>query len=318
MGYVELNVLNKPAPTGPAGRPRHRPRHDELARRDLARRAADGAAPRRPERRSCPRSSTSPRAGRRSSGAKRRDTRSRIRAHALRGQALHGPRPGRRRRRTLAIAALRGRPRPSAARESSCDGRSVSRPEELSALILREGRTRPPARRWASTRRRSAVITVPAYFDDAQRQATRDAARIAGLDVLRIVNEPTAASLAYGLDQRDEGQRRRVRPGRRDVRRLDPLDRGRRVPVLATNGDTHLGGDDFDQRLSTWRAEDLGAQHGERPDPRPDVPAGRAPRGGALQGRARRTSPRPISHLMVPHERMRLAARASRATSSRR
>ena len=122
-------------------------------------------------------------------------------------------------------------------------------PQELSALILMKVRDvacaalggRPVTR---------AVITVPAYFDDAQRQATRDAAHLAGLDVLRIVNEPTAASLAYGLDQRDKGRVAvfDLGGGTFDVSILAIEDGVFRV--LATNGDTHLGGDDFDERLA--------------------------------------------------------------------
>ena len=91
-------------------------------------------------------------------------------------------------------------------------------PEELSALILQEVRKR-------AGNPTKAVITVPAYFDDGQRQATRDAGRIAGLDVLRIVNEPTAAALAYGLDRQRSRHRRRLRPRRRHVRLLDPVAR---------------------------------------------------------------------------------------------
>jgi molecular chaperone DnaK len=103
------------------------------------------------------------------------------------------------------------------------------------------------------------VITVPAYFDDAQRQATRDAARLAGLDVLRIVNEPTAASLAYGLDQRKQGKVvvYDLGGGTFDVSILSIEDGV--FQVLATNGDTHLGGDDFDRTLVDARAPELAA-----------------------------------------------------------
>lgn len=131
------------------------------------------------------------------------------------------------------------------------DGRKVLRvriqgrehtPEELSAMILREVRRRAgdPTK---------AVITVPAYFDDTQRQATRDAGRIAGLDVLRIVNEPTAAALAYGLDRRDAGTVAvyDLGGGTFDCSILTLADGV--FKVLSTNGDTRLGGDDFDQLL---------------------------------------------------------------------
>src|SRR5581483_11214602 len=117
-------------------------------------------------------------------------------------------------------------------------------PEELSAMILQEVRRRAgnPTR---------AVITVPAYFDDSQRQATRDAGRIAGLDVLRIVNEPTAAALAYGLDQRRTGTVAvyDLGGGTFDCSILSIKDGV--FKVLSTNGDTLLGGDDFDRAIMT-------------------------------------------------------------------
>src|SRR5436190_20840962 len=124
-------------------------------------------------------------------------------------------------------------------------------PEELSAMILQEVRRRAgnPTR---------AVITVPAYFDDSQRQATRDAGRIAGLDVLRIVNEPTAAALAYGLDRRRTGTVAvyDLGGGTFDCSILNIKDGV--FKVLSTNGDTLLGGDDFDRALMTVVATELG------------------------------------------------------------
>ena len=125
-------------------------------------------------------------------------------------------------------------------------------PEELSALILKEvcKRAGNPAK---------AVITVPAYFDDAQRQATRDAGKLAGLDVLRIVNEPTAAALAYGLDRRGSGTVAvyDLGGGTFDCSVLS-LAEGV-FKVLATNGDTYLGGDDFDRLLMQVAAKEMGA-----------------------------------------------------------
>jgi molecular chaperone DnaK len=140
------------------------------------------------------------------------------------------------------------------------DGRKVLRvrigdreltPEELSAMILREVRRRVGDAT-------QAVITVPAYFDDAQRQATRDAGRIAGLDVLRIVNEPTAAALAYGLDKRDAGTVAvyDLGGGTFDCSILTLKDGV--FKVLSTNGDTRLGGDDFDQLLMRHYAAHAG------------------------------------------------------------
>ena len=109
-----------------------------------------------------------------------------------------------------------------------------------------------------------AVITVPAYFNDAQRQATKDAGRIAGLDVLRLVNEPTAAALAYGLDKRKEGivAVYDFGGGTFDISILR-LHEGI-FEVLATNGDTHLGGDDIDNLLLQHRASKIFRRNGAR------------------------------------------------------
>ena len=134
-------------------------------------------------------------------------------------------------------------------------------PEELSALILREVRKRAgdPTK---------AVITVPAYFDDSQRQATRDAGRIAGLDVLRIVNEPTAAALAYGLDNRKQGTVAvyDLGGGTFDCSILSISDGV--FKVLSTNGDTYLGGDDFDRTLMQLAAREMGIDLDAKKDPK--------------------------------------------------
>jgi Fe-S protein assembly chaperone HscA len=123
-------------------------------------------------------------------------------------------------------------------------------PEELSAMILREVRKR-------AGNPTKAVITVPAYFDDAQRQATRDAGRIAGLDVLRIINEPTAAALAYGLDKKKQGTIAvyDLGGGTFDCSILSLRDGV--FKVLSTNGDTYLGGDDFDRALMNLAAREM-------------------------------------------------------------
>ncbi len=130
-------------------------------------------------------------------------------------------------------------------------------PEELSALILRQVRKR-------AGNPTKAVITVPAYFDDSQRQATRDAGRIAGLDVLRIVNEPTAAALAYGLDERKSGTIAvyDLGGGTFDCSILSISDGV--FKVLATNGDTYLGGDDFDRAIMEVAARDMGIDLAKR------------------------------------------------------
>ncbi len=131
-------------------------------------------------------------------------------------------------------------------------GKHIISPQEVSAIILRELRRR--AQRVLGVPVRKAVITVPAYFDDAQRQATRDAGRIAGLEVVRIVNEPTAAALAYNLGQRHEDTRVAVFDlggGTFDISilRLHKTSQGLVDQVLATAGDTHLGGDDVDRMI---------------------------------------------------------------------
>jgi molecular chaperone DnaK len=133
-------------------------------------------------------------------------------------------------------------------------------PPQISALIL--GKVRDTARRALGVDVARAVITVPAYFDDTQRQATKDAGRIAGLEVLRIINEPTAAALAYGLDKKksetvlvyDLGG------GTFDVSILDIGDGV--VEVRATAGDTHLGGDDFDRRIVDYLADEFKKDNG--------------------------------------------------------
>jgi molecular chaperone DnaK len=140
----------------------------------------------------------------------------------------------------------------------SVGGHTVT-PPEVSALILKALKER--AERHLGEPVDRAVVTVPAYFNDSQRQATRDAGRIAGLDVVRIVNEPTAASLAYGLDRLPDGVIAvyDLGGGTFDISILRVKDGI--FEVLATNGDTHLGGDDFDRVLMLWLMEDVQARH---------------------------------------------------------
>jgi molecular chaperone DnaK len=136
----------------------------------------------------------------------------------------------------------------------------LSAPEEISALVLRK--LAEDASKFLGEKVTEAVITVPAYFNDAQRQATKDAGRIAGLEVLRIINEPTAAALAYGLDKKqnetvlvfDLGG------GTFDVSILDIGDGV--IEVRATSGDTHLGGDDFDRRIVDFLADEFQRDNG--------------------------------------------------------
>ena len=108
-----------------------------------------------------------------------------------------------------------------------------------------------------------AVITVPAYFNDMQRQATKDAGKIAGLEVLRIINEPTAAALAYGLDKGDKNQTVLVFDLGGGTFDVSVMEIGEGVfEVKSTNGDNHLGGDDWDQKVIDWLAEKFKADHG--------------------------------------------------------
>ena len=136
----------------------------------------------------------------------------------------------------------------------SIDDKKYS-PQEISAMILQK--LKADAENYLGEKVTEAVITVPAYFNDAQRQATKDAGKIAGLDVKRIINEPTAAALAYGLDNEKE-QKIMVYDlggGTFDVSIIEIGDGV--IEVLATNGDTHLGGDDFDNRITQWMIDEF-------------------------------------------------------------
>ena len=133
-------------------------------------------------------------------------------------------------------------------------------PQQISAMILQK--LKDDAESYLCEKVSEAVITVPAYFNDAQRQATKDAGKIAGLDVKRIINEPTAAALAYGLDNEKE-QKIMVYDlggGTFDVSIIEIGDGV--IEVLSTNGDTHLGGDDFDERIMAWMVSEFKAKEG--------------------------------------------------------
>src|SRR5206468_2096378 len=133
-------------------------------------------------------------------------------------------------------------------------------PPEISAMILQK--MKQTAEDYLGEKVTEAVVTVPAYFNDSQRQATKDAGRVAGLDVKRIINEPTAAALAYGLDKKKD-ERIAVFDLGGGTFDISILEIGDGVfEVRSTNGDTHLGGDDFDQRVIDFLAEEFKQQEG--------------------------------------------------------
>ena len=134
-------------------------------------------------------------------------------------------------------------------------------PQEISAMILQK--MKKTAEEYLRQEVTEAVITVPAYFSDSQRQATKEAGRIAGLDVKRIINEPTAAALAYGLDKKDKDMKVAVYDLGGGTFDISILQLGDGVfEVLSTNGDTHLGGDDFDQVIIDWLAQEFASENG--------------------------------------------------------
>ncbi len=180
-------------------------------------------------------------------------------------------------------------------------------PPEISAYILRQ--LKRNAERFFGSPVAQAVITVPAYFNDAQRQATKDAGRMAGLEVLRLVNEPTAAALAYGLDRANEGMIAvyDLGGGTFDVSILKLRDGI--FEVRSTNGDTHLGGDDIDNLLLAIALDEIHAEHGV--DLRAHPGAVQALRKSAIDAKVRLSAEQAAQFDMRTAERRPLSARDS-------
>ena len=189
--------------------------------------------------------------------------------------------------------AVRRHPRGQRRRAHQRRGQGIL-PAEISAMILQK--LKEAAEEYLGQTVTKAVITVPAYFNDAQRQATKDAGQIAGLEVMRIVNEPTAAALAYGLDKKKD-ETIAVYDFGGGTFDISILEVGEGVvEVKATNGDTHLGGDDIDQRIIEWIIDEFKKDEGHRPRQGPHGAAapegsGREGEDGALHGDGDRDQP---------------------------
>ena len=199
-------------------------------------------------------------------------------------------------------------------RSEEVDGKRYT-PQEISARILMK--LKRDAESYLGDTVTQAVITVPAYFDDAQRTATKEAGQIAGLEVLRIINEPTAAALAYGLDKGGEDETVLVFDLGGGTFDVSVLEIGDGVfEVKSTHGDTHLGGDDWDQRVIDWLVQQFKSAHGvdlaERPHGRP------APQGGRREGQDRaQPGPADADQPAVHHRHRRRPAAPRRVAEPR-
>ncbi len=187
-------------------------------------------------------------------------------------------------------------------------------PEEISAMVLQK--LKADAEKYLGETITQAVITVPAYFNDMQRQATKDAGKIAGLEVLRIINEPTAAALAYGLDKGDEDQTVLVFDLGGGTFDVSVLEIGDGVfEVKSTNGDNHLGGDDWDQQVIDWLADKFKADHGI--DLRADKMALQRLKEAAEQAKMELSSAQTVTHQPAVHHRRRVRPQAPRLDAAR-
>ncbi len=185
--------------------------------------------------------------------------------------------------RRAKLRPVQGGARARTATRASTSTASSTAPPEISAQILLK--LKRAAENYLGEKVTEAVITVPAYFNDAQRQATKDAGEIAGLTVRRIVNEPTAAALAYGLDKK-KNEKIAVYDFGGGTFDISILEVGENVvEVLATNGDTHLGGDNIDQRIMDWLIAEFKKDTGIDVSQGQDGPA--APQGGGGEGQDR-------------------------------
>ena len=271
---IDLGTTNSVVAVMEGGQP---DRHRQSGRR------AHDAVGRRRSRRTASGSSARSRSGRRSPTPRTRSSRSSgsWAASSTRSRAK------RRACRTRSCAPT------TATRGSSARDKKYS-PPEISAMILQK--LKQAAEDYLGEKVTDAVITVPAYFNDAQRQATKDAGKIAGLNVLRIINEPTAAALAYGLDKKKD-ETIAVYDFGGGTFDISVLEVGEGVvEVKATNGDTHLGGDDLDDRIIEWLVAEFKKSRRHRPVEGPDgAPASEGRRGEgqdrALDGDGDRDQP---------------------------
>ena len=185
-------------------------------------------------------------------------------------------------------------------------------PPQVSAEVLRK--MKKTAEDYLGEEVTEAVITVPAYFNDSQRQATKDAGRIAGLEVKRIINEPTAAALAFGMDKKEGDKKIAVYDlggGTFDISIIEiaELDGEHQFEVLSTNGDTFLGGEDFDQRLIDYIVDEFKKESGRRPEERRAGPA--APQGSRRKGQDRAVVQPADRNQPALHHRRRLRVRST-------